>query len=224
MENKNLEVQVEKLNSKVDLLLEYVNQQRLKSNAMEDLITDLSIVGTDMYQSTVEELEDQSVEIDPEQLRILGLRLIKNIKTFNNLLGSLESANDFISDAAPIANEVIIDITKKLHQLEKKGYFDFANELGLVVDNVVTHFSPEDVRQLANSIVGILETIKNITQPEMLNALNNAVKVYGSLETENIPEYSVIKLMREMRKPEMKKSLGFLVTFLKNLSNQSNQQ
>ena len=50
-------------------------------------------------------------------------------------------------------------------------------------------------------------------------SVNNAVKVYSSLEMESVPSYSIWKLMRELNKPEMKKGLGFMVTFLKNMAN-----
>ena len=66
-----------------------------------------------------------------------------------------------------------------------------------------------------------LETIKSITQPEMMRAVNNALNIYQKLDVENIPEYSVFKAMKEMRTPEMKRGIGFMITFLKNLSNEN---
>ena len=48
--------QIAELNQKVDTILEYVNQQRLKSQAMDDLVADASIIGTDIYDSTVKAL------------------------------------------------------------------------------------------------------------------------------------------------------------------------
>ena len=54
MEEKELQTQISELNQKVDLLLEYVNQQRLKTNQLEDLVADVSIVGKDMYDSAVD--------------------------------------------------------------------------------------------------------------------------------------------------------------------------
>jgi uncharacterized protein YjgD (DUF1641 family) len=53
---------------------------------------------------------------------------------------------------------------------------------------------------------------------EMLKVLDNVVITYQKMDHENIPEYSVWKVMKELRKPEMKKNIGFLMTFLKNLS------
>jgi len=218
MEDKNIQTQINELNQKVDLILEYVNQQRLKSDAVEDLISDMSIIGKDVYDSTVEELDNRGIEIDPDELRDLGVGLLRNIKSFNNVLGLFESANDFVKDAGPIANEMIIDMTKRFHVFEEKGYFEFFAEFGNIMDNIVSHFGKDDVKMLADNIVVILETVKSITHPNMLKSVDNAVKVYGSMETENIPEYSVWRMMREMNKPEMKRALGFMVTFLKNLS------
>lgn len=218
MEEKALQQQVTELNQKVDLLLEYVNEQRLKTNEVEDLISDLSIVGKDMYDTAVDELDKRQVELDPEQLKSAGLRLLRNIENINKSLEAFESIADFMKDASPIANELIIEFTHKLHELDQKGYFEFISETGKIFDNIITHFSKEDVRSLAENVVTILETVKVMTQPEMMTAANNAVKIYGSMDTENIPEYSIWKMLKELNKPEMKRAMGFMVTFMKNLS------
>ncbi len=220
MKEENLQTQINELNRKMDLVLDSVNQQRLKAEAVEDLVSDLSIVGKDIYDSSVEELENQQVAIDPDSLKIIVVKLIKNIDNIGNVVSMFESANDLAKDAGPILNEIIIEFSKKLHYFEEKGYFEFFAAFGEVIDNIVTNFSKDDVVQLADNIATILQTVKNLTQPEMLDAVNNAVKVYQSMEVNEIPEYSVWKLMREMNKPEMKKALGFAVTFLKNISNQ----
>jgi len=214
--------QIVELNQKVDLLLEYMNEQRLKSAAVDDLIADASIIGKDIYDSTVTALDNHEVNIEPDQLRELSVRLIQNVGNFNNMLDSLSSAMDLLKDVGPIANEVMIDATKKLNEFEQKGYFDFMREFGRIIDNVIVHYSPEDARMLADNIVVILETVKNLTQPEMLQSVNNAVKVFASIEVKDIPEYSVWKLIREMNKPEMKKAIGFFMTFMKNLSKNTN--
>ena len=94
-------------------------------------------------------------------------------------------------------------------------------EFGHIIDNIVTYYGVEDMRMLADNVVAILDTVKNLTQPDMLKSVDNAVKVFANLEMENIPEYSIFKVMREMNKPEMKKALGFFITFMKNMSKNS---
>ncbi|MCL4483215.1 MAG: hypothetical protein M1445_11530 [Bacteroidetes bacterium] len=218
MEEKSMQIQITELNQKVDLLLEYVNGQRLKANQLEDLISDLSIVGKDVYDTTVEELNNRMVKIDPDQVKNIGLRLLSNVDNIAKALEIFESLSDLAKDAMPIVNEVIIDSTRKMNELDQKGYFNFFKEVGLIFDNIITHFSREEVHLLAENVVTILETVKTLTQPEMMNAVNNAIKVFGSINTTDVPEYSVWKLMREINQPEMKKTIGFMVTYMKSLS------
>ncbi len=215
---ENTSKQIAELNQKVDTILEYVNQQRLKSQAIDDLIADASIIGKDVYDSTVKALDEHEVVLDPDELRELGIRVAQNVGNFNSMLDTLGSAMDLMRDVGPIANEVIIDTTKKLHEFEQKGYFEFVKEFGSIIDNIVTYYGVEDMRMLADNVVAILDTVKNLTQPDMLKSVDNAVKVFANLEMENIPEYSIFKVMREMNKPEMKKALGFFITFMKNMS------
>ena len=210
--------QIAELNQKVDTILEYVNQQRLKSQALDDLVADASIIGKDVYDSTVQALDDREVRLEPDDLRELGIRFAQNVGNFNVMLDSLGSVMDLMKDLGPIGNEVIIDGTKKLHEFEQKGYFEFLKEFGAIIDNIVTHYEINDVRMLADNVVTILDTVKNLTQPEMLSSIDTAVKVFANMETENIPEYSIFKVMREINKPEMKKAWGFLFTFLKNMA------
>lgn len=222
MNEPNILARIDTLEQKLDLVLEYVNQQRLKSEVVEDLVSDVVIIGKDFYNSSVVELEKQAIELDPDELKQLTINMLKNVKNINEILGLLESMMDLKKDIGPILNEMIIEFTKKMHTIEEKGYFDFAREIGRLMDNIVTNFSQEDVRQLADNVVLILQTVKNMTQPEMLVAVNNAVKVYGSIQTDDIKPYSMWQLMREMRSPEMKSALGFMVAFMKNLSKQNN--
>jgi uncharacterized protein YjgD (DUF1641 family) len=220
--DQNIQTQIDDLNNKVDLILEYVNQQRLKSQAVDDLIADMSIVGKDMYDSAVAELDNRSIEIDPEDVKMIGLKLMRNVRNINAVLDTFESTADFLKDASPIMNEMIIDMIKKLHEFDQKGYFEFFTEAGNIIDNVVTHFSKEDVRLLAENIVPMLETVKSMTQPEMLKSIDNAVKIFSRMEVDSVPEYSIWKLMREMNKPEMKRAIGFMVTFMKSMSQTEN--
>lgn len=224
MDEKNIQTQINELNTKVDLILDYVNQQRLKSGAVDDLISDVSIIGKDVYDSVVLELDNQSVEIDPEELQMLGIKLIKNVKNFNTLLDLLESITDFAKDASPIVNEIIIDFTKKINVLEQKGYFEFFVEISKVLDNIITKLSPKDIKQLADNVGIILEIVKNFSQPEILNLLNKSLLTFNNVAKEDIPKYSMWKLFKEMRSSEMKQTLGFALTFIKKFSNAENKK
>ncbi len=222
MTEQNVQIQIDEINKKLDIILEEIFIMKQNREAAKDLVDDLSIIGKDIFKNSVIELDKAGVELNGEALAGTGIRLIRNIDNINEFLDTLESINDFIKDASPILRQVGLDTIQKMHELDQKGYIEFFRELMKVLDNIVTGFSREDVKALADNIVTILSTVKSITQPDMLEALNNGVKVYKSIDTKNIPEYSLWKAMREMRSPEMRKGLGFIITFLKNLVKEEN--
>jgi len=222
MEEKNIQAQIDALDKKMDRILDYVNRQRQNSLVVEDLISDLSIIGKDAFDSTVDELDKRQVEIDPSELTDLAITMLRNVGNFRMIMNTFEMAVDLSKELGPIANEAIIDFTKQMAEFEKKGYFEFAKEIMPIMDNIVAGFTPEDMHDLADNIVLILTALKDITQPKMLKALDNAVNLYSSVDSTDVPSYSVWRLLREMNSPEMKKAIGFAVTFLKNMS--SSQQ
>jgi uncharacterized protein YjgD (DUF1641 family) len=213
-----IQSQIDEINHKLDIILEEVYAQKETRENLVDLIDDLTIVGKDFFRTTVVELDKAGIELDRDQLAVMILRAIRNIGSFNQLLETLESFNDLMKDMTPIIHQVGLDAINKMNELEQKGYIAFFKELSNVLDNVVTHYSTDDIKALSDNIVSILETIRNLTQPDMLKAMNNAVNVFKKLEMKDIPEYSMWKLIRELRDPELRKGIGLMVTFLKNLS------
>ena len=218
MEDKIINERLDKLENKIDLLLEYVNQQRLDTAVVEDLAGDLGIIGKDFYDTAVEELDKRQVEIDPSELTDLMISLMRNIGNFRIVMNTFEMAIDLTKEIGPMANEAIIDFTKKLAVWEQKGYFAFVKDIGPIIENIIDGLTPKDMRDLADNVMLILNTVKDITQPNMLKSIDNAVRLYASIETENIPSYSVWRLIREMNSPEMKRAIGFGITFMKNMS------
>ena len=221
VKSDNVQVQINEINQKLDLLLGYMNEQRLKSETIEDLVSDVSIISKDAFSSVVNELDNQGIELNVNDIKLLIYKLVRNVNNFSQVMDMFESITDLLKDAGPIINEVGIDFTNKLHEFEQKGYFKSFKELTRIMDNIISSYPPEDVRALADNIVTILDTVKNLTQPDMLQAINNAVNIFKNLDTKNIKEYSLWKAFREMNTPEMKQGLGFIMTFLKNLSKES---
>ena len=218
MAEENIQAQIDAINRKLDLILEEMQAQRESRQSLEDLADDISIIGKDIFKNTVIQLDKAGVELDTEALTGIGMKLIRNINNINEFLEMLESINDFMKDAGPIVHQVGLDAINKLHDLEQRGYIDFFRELSKSLDNIVTHFSAEDVKALSDNVVFILETVKNLTQPDMLKAINNALAIYKNLDMDHVEEYSLFKAMMEFRKPEMKKGIGFMITFLKKMS------
>ncbi len=220
---KDLRSKLAQIDNKLDIVLQELDVQRRGRQQIEDLMKDLSIIGKDMFETTVNRLDKAGIEIDGYDLEKFVLKVVRNINTFNTLLEFLESSNDFIKDISPVIRQAGLDLINKLHNLEQKGYFTFFTELMNILDEIVTHFTVEDLRLLADNIVTILETLKNLTQPDILKAVNNAVSIYKNLDTENIEGVSMWKALKIINSKDGKRAMGFIMTFLLNLVNNTEQ-
>ncbi len=218
LEPTDLTGRLEALDRKLDLVLAEVEEVRRIRREVEELKDDLTRVGKDLFRTAVTEMEEVAPFVDTGDFAALLKRLVRNVNNLNELLVQLEGARDFLRDATPLARQLLHDGMEKLDALDRRGYFSMGRELGRAVDNVVASFTIEDVRLLADNLVAILQTVKNLTQPEMLQAINNAVGVYRQIDFGTVEEYSLWRAFREVNKPEMRRALGFLVVFLRNLS------
>lgn len=166
----------------------------------------------DVRRAEAASLQDQVNEIN----RKLDV-ILEEIELQRKLRRETESTQDFLRDFTPISRELFIDAMNKLDELDRKGYFEFMRELVRVNDRIVTSFSPEDVRRLGESIVAILETVKSLSQQDVLQAVNNALAVYRKLDREIPEKVSTWSLLRELNTPEMRRGLAYLVRFQKSL-------
>ncbi len=218
MNEKNIQTQIEELSQKMDVILEEIELQRRHRREMDDLKDDLMRVGKDMYQTAIHELEDVHDHMSTGDALFLAKKLLRNINTMTAMFEQLESIRDFVKDFAPISRELSIDVMHTLDEFDRKGYFAFMKELSAVLDRIVTSFTVDDVRSLGDNIVTILNTIKSLTQPDMLHTINNAVNVYTKLDIEVKDDVSFLKLIKDFNTPETRKGLAFAVQFLRSLA------
>jgi uncharacterized protein YjgD (DUF1641 family) len=209
--------QINEINRKLDIILEEIELQRIHRKEIEDLKDDLMRVGKDVYQTTVEELEEVSEHLQTGDMLHLGKKLLRNVNNISGMFDQLESMNNLLQDVAPISREIVIDFMQKLDEFDRKGYFDFMRELMRALDNVVESFSVEDVRALGDNVVTILNTVKNLTQPDMLQAVDNALTVYKKLDINVEEEVSFFTLIKGLNTPEMKRGMAFGMQFLKSM-------
>jgi uncharacterized protein YjgD (DUF1641 family) len=215
--------QIDEINQKLDTILEEIELQKKHRRAMEDLKDDLYRVGKDLYETAIVELEEVHDHLNTGDILHLGKKLLRNVNNLSRAFDQMEGARDFLRDVSPLVRESILDLMKKLDEFDRKGYFQFAKELQKAADNVVTSFTADDVKNLGDNIVTILNTIKNLTQPDMLQAINNAVAVYKNIDIKVDEKVSMMSLLKELNSPEVKRGLAVGLKFLRNLAAIENQ-
>lgn len=218
MEDKRILTQLDEINKKLDFILSEIDLQRKHRQEMQDLKDDLMRVAKDVYITSLDELEQVHDYLKTGDILHLFKKLLRNVNNLSKLFDQLENIRDFVKDFSPISKEMMIVLMHKLDELDRKGYFAFLKESQKILDNIVTSFTVEDVKALGDNIVTILNTIKNLTQPDMLHAINNAVKVYKKLDIQVQDKISILELIKELNHPETRKAIFFGLQFLKSLS------
>lgn len=217
MENKKIGQQLLEIHQKLDLLTAQMREQQRRQRELQELKEDLTIIGKDIFQSAVQELDEVAHHFDTTDLLYLLKKLLRNTRNLTKLMDQMESTADFVQDAAPLGKQVLNHLLDTLSELESKGYFDFTRELFNILDTIVTSFTLNDVKLLRENITAILLTVKNLTQPEMLSSVNNALHFFQKMDVEIEKDISYWQILKAMRDPEMKRGIAFLIQFTKNI-------
>jgi len=221
MSDKAMQEQINEINRKLDLLLEESAVQRQNREAVTDLVDDVAVIGKDAFKTMVYELDNAGVEFDGDALKCLLLKLIRNVENMGMLLETIESVNDLMKDLSPIVKQVGLDSIQKFHEFEQKGYFEIIAQLGTASDKIVSRYSREDIMKLSDNLVPVADALMNLGNRNFLEKLNAITTALGEIKTEEIEEYSVWRIMRELNKPQVRKSLGFIMAFLTKINEQN---
>lgn len=218
MSEKLLEEEIREINRKLDLILDDASIQRQNREAVNDLIDDVTVISKDVFKHTVKQLDDAGIELDGEALRDLIFRLIRNIDNMGMVLEVLESFTDLAKDVTPIIKQIGLDGVQKFQEFEQKGYFELLNQLVKTFDTIISRYNAEDLQRLSENLVPVIDTLVNIADPKLLNKINTVTTALKDINPDDVEEYSVWRLMRQINKPEVKKSIGFVMALLQNIS------
>jgi uncharacterized protein YjgD (DUF1641 family) len=91
-----------------------------------------------------------------------------------------------------------------------------------IVDNVVTSFTEDDVQRLGDNVVLMLNTVKDMTQPEILNFVRNTLLV-AEKEIEKPVDISTLGLLRQMQDPAVRRGLALTMRVMHVIGSQAGQ-
>ena len=214
MADKAIQEQINEINRKLDLIIEEASIQRQSREAVNDLVDDVAVIGKDAFQQMVVGLDNAGIEMDGDALRCLVLKLLRNISSFGMVIETLESVTDLVKDVTPIIRQVGLDGVNKFQEFEQKGYFEILNQLAKAFDTIATRYSKEELAMLSENLVAVFDTLSVVSNRKVLEKIDAIFSTLRDIKVDEVKEYSLFKMMRDMRKPEVKKSIGFMFAFL----------
>lgn len=131
------------------------------------------------------------------------------------LVRQQEKTAELISEMTPILREVVGTATTKLDELDKKGYFAFGKELVGIGERVVEGFQPDDVRKLGDAVVGILQTVRAMTQPRILEIAGEASNVLA--KADEAAPLGLLGMVRATSDGDVQKGMAVMMEVMRHV-------
>lgn len=130
----------------------------------------------------------------------------------------LEPLRDLAAEVGVLAGPAMDTVTHRFADLQDRGYVAFARSSGQVVERIMTSFDEDDVEALGDNVVLMLETLRDLTQPEVLRLLRQTA---GSVGHHDTPDHgtppSTFALLKQLRDPEVRRGLDRLLGLVRTV-------
>jgi len=223
MSNEPIEQQLTEIQSKLDNLVDEIEEHRRHRLEMDELKADLTVVAKDVFATTVKELEDVAPFVNTGDFLDLMKRLLRNTRTISGVVEKTEGSLDFVEDAFPIGKEMFHDLMLRLDEFDRKGYFALLQSLGSTLDKLVEKLPPEELTKITDRVVipGI-ELASKLADLNLLPALSRSVDEFNNQSPDAFDDFTSWKAYKKSRKTEMRRALGRTLHFLESFSRETN--
>ena len=207
-----LEAKIDALTEQVAQIASEAREQRMRRESWDELRLDVTPLLGQAMESAGRQLEDVQDFTSVDDLVRLLKRMLRNINRIEETFERFESALEFLDDAGSLGDEAFVKALRALETFEQRGYFSFAKAGFDVVDRVVTTYGEDDVKALGDNVVTMLDTVKEITQPDMLALLQRMIDALQAqqhiIEEEGETAPSMFALVRKMRDPDVRRGIN----------------
>jgi uncharacterized protein YjgD (DUF1641 family) len=215
------------LNQKMDALTNQVAYLSEQAQIAErgrrerfELVETMMPVAQQAMQIASDQFEEIQDYLKTEDLLRFVKKLARHRPQLEMLLDQFDAISDLLHIMDPITKEGMSKVVAVLTELEQKGYFAFARSGVKMVDTVITSFSEDDVNRLGDNIVLILNTVKDMTQPEIMTFVRNTLQV-AEREVEKPVNTSLGAILGQMNDPAVRRGLALTLRVLRVVGQQA---
>ncbi len=213
----SLDQRLDLLSEQVGAIAEELRRQRQSREQWSELVTDLTPVTKGVMDVATRELADLSEDVSLEDAVRFLKTTARELPRLEALMAQLDSMSQLVSEVMPLVGPGVGKLTDVMQQLDDKGYFMFAQGGMEIADKVVTSFDHDDVVALGDNVVLILNTVREMTQPEVMGMLKRTFVTVQEVEEAHVEPPSMFALIKEMRDPQTRRGLSRVVSMLRTV-------
>ncbi|MEZ5117890.1 MAG: DUF1641 domain-containing protein [Candidatus Nanopelagicales bacterium] len=217
----NLEQRLDRLTLLVEDMYAELQAQREARERWAELNEVMVPVTRAAFDSVSREMEDLSEDVTIEDAIRFARTAARALPQMERLLAQLETMTELGSEATKLSGAMMAKVSDALDQAEKKGYFTFAQGGMAIADKVVTSFDEDDIEALGDNVVLILNTVKQMTQPEIMTMLRRTMVTVQEDQLTDVKPPGTFALLREMRDPDVRRGLARTLHMLRSIGLES---
>lgn len=218
----SVEDRLDHLSAQVDELVAEMRRQRESREQWQELSHELAPVTRDAMAVASRELQELSADVTIEDISEFARTLARSVPKLQAMLVQLDSMAELTHEVNSIAGSGVAKLSESLAEAERKGYFTFARHGAEMVEEVVTSFTEDDVVALRENLVLILNTVKELTQPEVMTLLNRTgVSLQTMSDDGDQKPPTTFALLKQMRDPEVRRGLNRTLGLLRTIGEES---
>ena len=151
----------------------------------------------------------------PVDLATIAAQLARIERKLDYVVERQRFVEEMIDEMIPVAREGLAWGTELLGDAEQKGYVQIAKELMAIADRVVETYGPGEVEQLGRHVVELLDTFKNLTQPDVLEVANRAGDVLH--HADEVKPVGMFGVVRASGDQDVQRGMAIALEILKHL-------
>jgi uncharacterized protein YjgD (DUF1641 family) len=215
-----IEDRLDQMALQLEVLTSEAMRQRAARERWSELTEVMTPIASQAMNTLAGELDDLDLSID--DVTRFARTLATTLPTLERLVSQLTPITELVEVITPMAKPVMASATDRLATLDERGYFDIGRSGLGIIDRVVTSFTDEDVEALGDNIVLILQTVREMTQPEVMQMLQRTfTTVQDGEHVEPTEPPGAFALLKEMRQPEVRRGLSKALNMLRSLGEES---
>jgi len=135
------------------------------------------------------------------------------------VVGRQEYTEDLIREMTPVLREAMTAMAGEMAGWEERGWFAMGKEMVGLFDRLAAAYGPDDVREFSEHVVQIVDTVRNVTQPDVLDFANDATDVlHHADETEPV---GPLGMARATADPDVRRGMAVALQVLRHLGQAS---
>ncbi len=167
---------LEELNHKLDTLVEISREAKAQGEAIQDLVRDFSLVSNSAVFSLHDALELENVHVDGRDVRELMVLTLKNVRNFNAALSQLEAFTELGKETAVTGQKLIMDFSRRVGELEQKGYFEHGQKALQAMDSLVRNLPRDTFERMESAAPELAKLTEELSDPRDIARIRKLIQ------------------------------------------------